>query len=111
MIEAALRTNASPTAIWVLIVVVMACLAFWLIAVTIASHSTWSPHAGPGVRTGVESWGAASVPRQASRPASQQAPSQPTPYGSAAPDVPAQRTGHADQPARTETNTDGASGG
>jgi|HubBroStandDraft_3_1064219.scaffolds.fasta_scaffold03086_5 hypothetical protein len=106
MIEAALRTNASPTAIWVLIVVVMACLAFWLIAVTIASHSTWSPHASPGVRTGVEAWGAASVPRQAPRPASQQ-----TPYGSAAPDLPAQRTGYADQPARTETNTDGASGG
>jgi hypothetical protein len=37
-IEAAPRTSASPGAIWVVIVVVVSCLAFWLIAVNVASR-------------------------------------------------------------------------
>jgi hypothetical protein len=39
MIEA-VQTNASPTAIWVTCAVVVACLAFWLIAVAVASRDT-----------------------------------------------------------------------
>lgn len=39
IIEAA-RTNASPAAIWVICAVVVACLAFWLIAVAVAARPT-----------------------------------------------------------------------
>ena len=107
MIEAALRTNASPTAIWVMVVIIAALLAFWLIAVTVASWSTKSPRGGHAVRTGVEAWGSVTLPRQAAGP-----PSQPTAgHGSATPDLPAQRTGHADQPAHAETNTGDPTGG
>ncbi|HSZ40431.1 MAG TPA: hypothetical protein VK817_10765 [Trebonia sp.] len=34
----AVQTSASPAAIWVVVVVVVACLAFWLIAVNVASR-------------------------------------------------------------------------
>jgi hypothetical protein len=106
MVEAVLHTNASTAAIWVMVVVIVAFLAFWLIAVTVASWSTKGPRKGPAVRTGVEAWGRVTVPRQAARP-----PSQPTQgQGSATPDLPAQRTGHADQPAHAETNADGPTG-
>ena len=102
MIEA-VRTTASPAAIWTICVVALGCLAFWLVAIALADKYPFWRHwqaqdmQGPALGGIQMAEGARSV-----------APSRDAPTVLAEPlEVPEPRPGTADRPERSATGNEG----
>ena len=123
MIEA-VRTTASPAAIWTICIVALGCLVFWLAAIAVADHYPfwrhWQAQDMPGpVLGGIHAAaGGRSVSPSRDAPAvftePLEVPAQrdaaPAPAGDAATApgaLPAQRAGTADRPERSAAGNDG----
>jgi hypothetical protein len=130
MVEA-VRTTASPAAIWAIVVVAVGCLVFWLVAIWVADKNPvwrhWQApempgpvlggiHAAEGGRSVAPNREAPAVftepppevpaqrvPGQVVTPVAEQAPA-------AAPALPPQRSADADQPEHTVTGTSAVEG-
>jgi hypothetical protein len=116
MVEA-VRTTASPGAIWAIVIVAVVVLAVWLVGMFVADNmqarasgraraATWPSYLGPSVRESGAGEQAAEIPEQAARapaetPARSDMPAQPAEAGGR--QVPTQRTGDTDRPEPTYT--------
>ncbi len=94
MVEA-VRTTASPAAIWAICVVAVGCLAFWLGALAVADRNPYWRHwrnpdmPGPALGGTHVAEGGRSVSPDREAPAV---------FGETLPEVPAPRAGDADRP-------------
>jgi hypothetical protein len=105
MIEAE-QTNASPAAIYVICAVVMVCLAFWLIAVAIASRAPTTRQRRMAEMTGFATGKRPSPPREEPEMSDMGRDL----AGGPALDIPGQRTPDADRPERSATGSGTAEG-
>jgi hypothetical protein len=119
MVEA-VRTTASPGAIWAIVIVAVVVLAIWLVGMFVADHmqvrasgraraATWPSYLSPSVRESGAGEMAAEIPGQAAarEPAETSTrsdiPAQRA--GTGRGDVPTQRTGDTDRPEPTYTGS------
>ena len=124
MMTVAVRTTASPAAIWTICVVALGCLAFWLVAIALADKYPFWRHwqaqdmPGPALGGSHMAEGGRSVAPNRDAPAvlgetldvraqRDAAPATAGDASTATADLPAQRAGTADRPEPSATGNEG----